>query len=39
MWKERLEEIRQEETKYGAGINGGVSADEAQVFVKAEIIS
>ena len=34
MWKERLEEIRQEETKYGADINGGVSADEVQMFVK-----
>ena len=28
MWKERLEEIRQEK-KYGADINGGVSAEEA----------
>ena len=35
MWKERLEEIRQEETKYGADINGGVSEEEAQAFVKA----
>ena len=35
MWKERLEEIRQEETKYGADINGGVSEEESQAFVKA----
>ena len=35
MWKERLEEIRQEEKKYGAAINGGVSEEEAEAFIKA----
>ena len=35
MWKERLEEIRQEEKRYGADINGGISEEEAQEFIKA----
>lgn len=35
MWKERLEEIRQEEKKYGGDINRGISKEEAEVFVKA----
>ena len=35
MWKERLEEIRQEEKRYGADINCGISEEEAQEFIKA----
>ena len=35
MWKERLEEIRQEEKKYGQDINYGISEEEAGIFIKA----
>ncbi len=35
MWKERLEEIRQEEKRYGQDINCGISGEEAGTFVKA----
>ena len=35
MWKEHLEEIRQEEKRYGGDINCGVSADEEEAFIKA----
>ena len=35
MWKERLEEIRPEEKRYGAYINCGISEEEAGVFIKA----
>ena len=35
MWKECLEEIRQEEKRYGADINCGISEEEAGVFIKA----
>lgn len=34
MWKERLEEIMQEEKKYGEEINSGISEEEAAIFVK-----
>lgn len=34
MWKERLEEIIQEEKKYGEEINGGISEEEVELFVK-----
>lgn len=34
MWKERLEEIRQEEKRCGEDINCGVSAEEAEAFIK-----
>ena len=34
MWKERLEEILQEEKKYGEEINSGISEEEAAIFVK-----
>ncbi len=30
MWKERLEEIRQEEKRYGQDINCGISEEEAE---------
>ncbi len=35
MWKERLEEIRQEEKRYGQDINCGISEEEAETFIKA----
>ncbi len=35
MWKERLEEITQEEKKYGQDINYGISEEEAGIFIKA----
>ena len=35
MWKERLEEIRQEEKRYGQDINCGISEEEAGTFIKA----
>ena len=35
MWKEHLEEIRQEEKRYGADINCGISEEEAGGFIKA----
>ncbi len=35
MWKERLEEIRQEEKRYGQNINCGISEEEAGAFIKA----
>ena len=35
MWKERLEEIRQEEKRYGSHINCGISEEEAGTFIKA----
>lgn len=34
MWKENLEEIIQEEKKYGQEINNGISEDEVKLFVK-----
>lgn len=30
MWKERLDEIRQEEKRYGRDINCGISEEEAE---------
>lgn len=35
MWKESLEEIIQEEKRYGQEINQGISDEEAALFVKA----
>ena len=35
MWKERLEEIKQEEKRYGQDINCGISEEEAGAFIKA----
>ena len=35
MWKEHLEEIRQEEKRYGEDINRGISEEEAGAFIKA----
>ncbi len=35
MWKERLDEIRQEEKRYGRDINCGISEEEAGTFIKA----
>lgn len=35
MWKEHLEEIRQEEKRYGEDINCGISEEEAGAFIKA----
>ena len=35
MWKEHLEEIRQEEKRYGEDINCGISEEEAEAFIKA----
>ena len=35
MWKECLEEIRQEEKRYGKDINCGISEEEAGTFIKA----
>ena len=35
MWKEHLEEIRQEEKQYGGDINCGISKEEAENFIKA----
>lgn len=35
MWKERLEEIRQEEKRYGQDINHGISEREAETLIKA----
>ena len=35
MWKERLEEIRQEEKRYGSHINCGISEEEEGIFIKA----
>lgn len=35
MWKESLEEIIQEEKRYGQKINQGISEEEAALFVKA----
>ena len=35
MWKEHLEEIRQEEKRYGKDINCGISEEEAVTFIKA----
>ena len=35
MWKERLEEIKQEEKRYGQDINCGISDEEAGEFIKA----
>ena len=35
MWKERLEEIKQQEKRYGHDINCGISEEEAKVFIKA----
>ena len=35
MWKEHLEEIRQEEKRYGEDINCGISEEEAETFIKA----
>ena len=35
MWKEHLEEIRQEEKRYGEDINCGISEEEAGEFIKA----
>lgn len=34
MWKEYLEEIRQEEKEYGDDINCGISEEEAEAFIK-----
>ena len=38
MWKERLEEIRQEEKRYGQDINCGISEEEAGTFIKVGFI-
>lgn len=35
MWRERLEEIIEEEKKYGQEINCGISEEEAGLFIKA----
>lgn len=35
MWKERLEEIRQEEKRYDSHINCGISEEEVGIFIKA----
>lgn len=35
MWREHLEEIRQEEKRYGEDINCGISEEEAKAFIKA----
>lgn len=35
MWKEYLEQIRQEEKRYGGDINCGISEEEAGAFIKA----
>ena len=35
MWNEHLEEIRQEEKRYGEDINCGISEEEAGAFIKA----
>lgn len=35
MWKEHLEEIIQEEKRYGEDINCGISEEEAEAFIKA----
>ncbi len=35
MWKEHLEEIIQEEKRYGEDINCGISEEEAEAFTKA----
>ena len=34
MWKERLEEIRQEEKRYGSHINCGISEEEEGIFYE-----
>lgn len=35
MWREHLEEIRQEEKRYDEDINCGISEEEAKAFIKA----
>lgn len=35
MWREHLEEIRQEEKRYDEDINCGISEEEAEAFIKA----
>lgn len=35
MWKEKLEEIRQEEKRYGEELNGGISEEAAEGFRQA----